>query len=132
MAAIKSKANRFNCSNHPFFDFIPITRVVLDTLYLFLRISDQLIHQLIRDIKQMDNKTNSTKLDKITDDRMARICSFQTFIKYHVGKDKGRLKYRDVTGPEKQNIFVEEYTAQTDLSIGKSSPILSRSLSISL
>eukprot|EP00112_Aurelia_sp_Birch-Aquarium-sp1_P016188 Seg365.3 transcript_id=Seg365.3/GoldUCD/mRNA.D3Y31 product="hypothetical protein" protein_id=Seg365.3/GoldUCD/D3Y31 len=113
MAAIKSKANKFNCSNPPLFNFIPITRVVPDSLHLFLRISDQLIHQLIRDIKQLDNITNSTKLDKITDDRMARICSFQNFIKdlglhdfkFYVDKDTRCLKYRDFTGPEKQQIL---------------------------
>ena len=113
MAAIKSKANKFNCSNPPLFNFIPITRVVPDSLHLFLRISDQLIHQLIRDIKQLDNITNSTKLDKITDDRMARVCSFQNFIKdlglhdfkFYIDKDTKRLKYRDFTGPEKQKIL---------------------------
>ena len=113
LRAIKSRANKFNCSNPPLFDFIPVTRVLPDSLPLFLRISDQLIHQLIRDIKQLDNISNSTKRDEITDDRMARVCSFQNFIKdlglhdfkFYVDKDTKRLKYLDFTGPEKQKIL---------------------------
>ena len=113
MAAIKSKSNKFNCNNPPLFPFIPITRVVPDSLHLFLRISDQLIHQLIRDLKQLDNITSTTRLDKICDERMNRICSFQKFVKdlglhdfkFYVDKDTKRLKYRDFTGPEKKKIL---------------------------
>ena len=110
MAAIKSKSNKFNCSIPPIFNFIPIARVVPDSLHLFLRISDQLIHQLIKDLKQLDNITNTTKLEKICGER---ICSFQSFIKdlglhdfkFYVDKDTKRLKYRDFTVPEKQKIL---------------------------
>ena len=65
MAATKSKSNTFICSNPPIFTFIPTARVVPDSFYLFLRISDQLIHQLIKDRKQLDNFTNTTKLEKM-------------------------------------------------------------------
>ena len=78
IAGIKSKSNKFNSNNPPLFTFIPITRMVPDFLHLSLRISDQLIHPLIRDLKQLDNITSTTKLDKICDDMMNRICSFQT------------------------------------------------------
>jgi hypothetical protein len=36
-------------STVPMFPFIPMERVVIDSLYLFLRISDVLINLLIRD-----------------------------------------------------------------------------------
>ena len=52
--------NKFNCSNPPIFNFIPIARVISDSLHLFLSISDQLTHQLIRDLKQLDNIANTT------------------------------------------------------------------------
>ena len=110
MAAIKSKTTTFNCNNPHLFPFIPITRVVLDAFHLFLRISDQLIHQLVRDLKQLDNITSTTRLIKICDDRMNRICSFPKFVKdlglhdfkCYEDKDTKRLKYRDFTGPEKR------------------------------
>lgn len=38
----KTSKNRLNCSNPPLFPFIPIKRVIIDTLHLFLRISDVL------------------------------------------------------------------------------------------
>ena len=43
----KSKV-RFNCCKPPIFSFIPLHRVVIDNLHLFLRISDVLINLLIR------------------------------------------------------------------------------------
>ena len=46
---------RFNCSNKPIFPFIPIERVVIDHLHLFLRISDVLISLLIRDLQIADD-----------------------------------------------------------------------------
>ena len=46
----KSSKYRFNCSRKPIFSFIPLQRVVIDSLHLFLRISDVLINLLIRDL----------------------------------------------------------------------------------
>ena len=41
--------------NHvPLFDFIPMDRVVIDTLHLFLRISDVLTQLLIQDLRIVD------------------------------------------------------------------------------
>ena len=45
----KTSKNRFNCSQAPMFPFIPIQRVVIDSLHLFLRIADVLINLLIQD-----------------------------------------------------------------------------------
>ena len=57
----KSNKYKFNCSSKPLFPFIPITRIIIDTLHLFLRISDVLINLLIRDLRQIDfcNKTTT-------------------------------------------------------------------------
>ena len=43
----KRNKNRYNCKNPPLFPFIPIKRVIIDTLHLFLRISDKLTDLLI-------------------------------------------------------------------------------------
>ena len=50
-----SKGKKFNCSNPPKFYSIPLTRVVPGRLHLFLRIADQLINQLIKELKTQDN-----------------------------------------------------------------------------
>ena len=39
---------------NPLFDFIPIDHVIIDTLHLFLRISDNLIELLIRELRRKD------------------------------------------------------------------------------
>ena len=39
----------FSCKHPTLFDFIPLDRVVIDTLHLFLRISDVLIDELIQE-----------------------------------------------------------------------------------
>ena len=51
----KNSKHRFNCSNKPIFSFIPIERVVIDHLHLFLRISDVLIALLVRDLQIADD-----------------------------------------------------------------------------
>ena len=44
----------FNCSRQPLFPMIPIDRVIIDTLHLFLRISDNLINLLILELRRQD------------------------------------------------------------------------------
>ena len=46
----KRNLNRNNCSHEPLFPFISIERVVIDSLHMFLRISDTLKNLLIRDL----------------------------------------------------------------------------------
>ena len=50
----KTSKQRFNCIKPPLFDFIPMDRVVIDSLHLFLRISDVLTNLLIRDVRILD------------------------------------------------------------------------------
>ena len=54
---------RFSCCRAPLFPFIPMERVVIDTLHLFLRISDVLINLLIRDIRIKDGISKATGTD---------------------------------------------------------------------
>ena len=58
----KRNKSRFNCCQAPLFPFIPIDHVVIDTLHLFLRISDNLIDLLICDLRIQDSmKKNADK-----------------------------------------------------------------------
>ena len=50
-----AKSKQFNCKNNPLFPFIPLDHVVIDTLHLFLRISDNLIELLIRQLRRLDS-----------------------------------------------------------------------------
>ena len=47
-----AKSKKFNCKGTPLFNFIPIDHVIIDTLHLFLRISDNLTELLIRELRE--------------------------------------------------------------------------------
>ena len=101
-----TKQHKFNCSRKPLFPFIPIHRVIIDTLHLFLRISDVLINLLIRDLRTVDgiNKTsNDDKYINIYADFLNNQCK----IRFHWTTDKTSksLKWRDLTGPEQIRLF---------------------------
>lgn len=59
----KTSKQRFNCARVPLFPTIPLHRVVIDSLHLFLRISDVLINLLIRDLRILDKATNQITTD---------------------------------------------------------------------
>ncbi len=110
MASEKVKSKKFNCSHPPIFDFIPITRVIPDSLHLFSRIADQIIHQLIKELKTEDNVQKLTTYDKT---KLRKISAFEEFVKslgmhdfnFYVDKDTKMLKYRDFTGPDKYKLL---------------------------
>ena len=49
-----SRRKQFNCKFPPLFDFIPMDHVVIDTLHLFLQVSDVLISFLILELMTQD------------------------------------------------------------------------------
>lgn len=55
----RAKKIRFNCFSSPLFPSIPVTKVVLDTLHLFLRVADELRNQLLAELKLQDNLKKS-------------------------------------------------------------------------
>ena len=59
-AALPKSRKRYNYSRNPIFDFIPIDHVIIDTLHLFLRISDLLINLLIQELRRQDGIEKST------------------------------------------------------------------------
>ena len=108
----RSKSEKYNCSNPPLFPSIPLTRVVPDTLHLFLRICDQLINQLIKDLMHEDNVTNMTRYTTTDNIKHKHIAGFEQFIKekgiswsFYVDKNTKLIKHRDFTGPEKYKIL---------------------------
>ena len=101
----KNNKNKYNCSYEPIFSFIPIHRVVIDTLHLFLWITDVLINLLIHDIRILDGINNS----KVTSNMVV----YQRFLndeckinfRFYTDKETKSLKWRDLTGPEKKRLF---------------------------
>jgi len=49
-----ARRKQFNCKNPPLFPFISLDHVIIDTLHLFLRISENLIELLIRKLRCQD------------------------------------------------------------------------------
>ena len=82
-----------------------MTRVIPDRLHLFLRISDQLINQLIKDLKTEDNITKMTKFSDDKRHTYKHIQGFEEYLKeiginWHFFMDKDTF-----SGPEKLKIL---------------------------
>ena len=56
-----ARSKKFNDKSKPLFTFIPLRHVVIDTLHLFLRVSDVLINLLIRELKYHESIEKSIK-----------------------------------------------------------------------
>ena len=54
------KSRRVGCRSSPIFKFIPINHVIVDTLHLFLRVSDLLINLLIQELRKQDGIVRAT------------------------------------------------------------------------
>ena len=107
----KQKAKKFNCSNPPLCESIPLVRVVPDRLHLFLRIADQLVNQLIKGLKNQDNITKLAQYSSIEREKYNHIQGFEDCIKelgiswsLYRDKDTKLIKYRSFTCPEKYKI----------------------------
>ena len=102
----KQSKNRFNCSRAPLFQFIPIKRVIIDTLHLFLRISDNLTDLLIRDLRLQDSRNKKRKGETnlaVYEKHLNETCNIR--FKWNTDHDTKEIKYRDLTGPEKLRLF---------------------------
>ena len=96
----KSSKKRYNCSRSPVFPFIPIDHVIIDSLHLFLRISDVLINLLIRDLRFMDGLEKATSVD-LNRTRMTHLSIYECFLNDSCGvsfhwylSDDKKLKWR--------------------------------------
>ena len=86
---------------------IPMHKVIIDNLHLFLRISD--LNLLIMDICRLDGteKVTSPDLDKYRHmkkyEDLTNKCKVP--FRFYVCKDTNKLKWHDLTGPEKHRLF---------------------------
>ena len=102
------RKDHFACLRPPMFS-IEICNVIMDPLHLYLRVSDQLIRQLVKDIHTEDNvKKNQKNVGKT---KCANIMAFENFVqglgiqwKFSTDKTSGLLTYRDFIGPEHKKI----------------------------
>ena len=103
MLSKRSKV-RYSCCRAPLFPFIPMEQVVIDTLHLFLRVSDVLIYLLIRDLRIKDGITKATDFPcdsytKSYENFLNDVCKIR--FKWNINRDSKEITYRDLTGPEK-------------------------------
>ena len=84
------------------FPFVPIDHVIIDTLHLFLRISDNLTDLLIRDLGIQDSLEKTDYL-KVYEKHLNGKCKIH--ISWHTDQQSKELKYHDLTGPEKIRLF---------------------------
>jgi len=99
----KYNEEKCGCIRLPLFPSIPIDHVVLDILHLFLRVSDVLTNLLIVEIRRIDAINNNTSYL----DRYTKFLNEQCKVSFHMYTDKEtkKLKWRDLTGPEKIRVF---------------------------
>lgn len=105
---------RCNVKHSPLFPSIPLDHVVIDSLHLFLRISDNLINLLILEFRRKDSiDKKKTFNDGFERSKYTHMASWESYlndtlkIPFHwfVCKDSRKLKWRDLTGPEKLKLF---------------------------
>ena len=108
-----ARTKKYNCNHAPLFSFIPISHVIIDTLHLYLRITDNLIELLIRELKRADAIEKKKQFtDNFPRDKYKHMAEYEKYLQslgipfqFYVGKESKQLEYRDLTGPEKQKLF---------------------------
>ena len=58
-AIASSRTKKYNVSHLPVFPTIPLTRVIVDNLHMFLRVADTLIDLLILELRRLDKGNQS-------------------------------------------------------------------------
>ena len=77
-----SKSRKFNCTHAPLFTFIPLNHVVIDTLHLYLRICDNLIQLLIRQLKVADTiDKKKTYSDYFAKEKYPHMARYEKYLK---------------------------------------------------
>ena len=77
----KKKSKRqenYNCIKPPIFTHIPISHIIPDPLHLYLRISDQLIRQLVLFIRTADNISKKQK--NVDKSKCMLVLKFKNFV----------------------------------------------------
>ena len=84
---------------------IPLDRVIIDNLHLFLRVSDVLIDQLIMELLRLDALDKAKKVAGVDRTKHKHVTAFEDFVQslgisgfsLFVGADS-KLKWRTFTG----------------------------------
>ena len=103
------KTRRVGCCASPMFKFIPIDHVIIDSLHLFLRVSDLLINLLIQELRRQDGITRAvfdrTKHVNATayENFLNEVCKIR--FHWYTCKETKQMKWRDLSGPEKITLF---------------------------
>lgn len=99
------RKQQYNVSRKPLFPMIPLDRVVIDNLHLFLRVSDVLIDALINDLLGLDSLGKAKKVAGLDRAKHKHIAAFEAFVskigisgfQMQVGADS-KVKWRTFTG----------------------------------
>ena len=93
---------------------IPLTRVVVDNLHMFLRVADALIDLLILELRRLDKIEKATKVKNLDQLKYVKIKMLGiTGFSFWIGKESRHLKCRSLTGPEKLIVFKKINIAET-------------------
>lgn len=87
--------------------------VIIDSLYLFLRISDVLIDLFTRELRKCDAIDKKKSFSEgFLRSKYKHMNAYEYFLQsneinfhFHINKDTKSLDYRDLTGPEKLKLF---------------------------
>ena len=109
-----SRSKRYNVSHPPLFPTIPLTRVVVDNLHMFLRVAVTLIDLLLLELRRLDKIDKCSKLSKSVD-QLQYIKKYESTLlmlgisgfSFWIGKESKKLKWRTLTGPEKLKLFAK-------------------------
>lgn len=101
----------FNVSCLPIFPTIPLSRVVVDNLHMFLRVADTLVDLLIGSLRTMDKVNHTLRVRSLSG--LTHLATFERSLKqmgisgytFWIGRDSQKLKWRTLTGPEKLIVF---------------------------
>lgn len=103
-----AKSKQLNCKTTPLFSFTPLDHVIIDTLNLFLRLSDNLTELLIRELRRKDACDKATFPNGFSQKKFKHMAGYEAFLKnlcisfeWRINKDTKKLDYRDLTGPAK-------------------------------
>ena len=105
------RSKKYNVSHVPIFPMIPLTRVVVDNLHMFLRVCDTLIDMLIGSLRTLDRVNQSLRVQSLTG--LTHLATFENTVKelgvsgysFWIGRESKKLKWRSLTGPEKLKVF---------------------------
>ena len=106
------KVKALYCKASPLLHFIPIDHAIIDTLHLFLRVSDILVDLLIRKLRRKDAIEKTQTFANGFCYKYKHMATYEKFRKdlginfeWKINKDNKKLEYRDLTAPEKIKLF---------------------------